>query len=181
MKKVFEHLNFQWNAYGFKDSVDFLESTFHMSAIKMILLSSITLGTVALKFEAIMGIVPIVYAVFVILIFLEFGTGIKASLKAGKKIQSRKWGRMIVKISVYSMMLGFINILSVHVGNINLKVIQINIYEWLYYIVFNMIVIQLIMSIFENLTKLGYKETSRVFRVVAKRFEKWFELDKTDE
>lgn len=181
MKKFIEHLDFQWKAYGFTDSMDFLQSTFHVSSIKMIILSSITLGTLATKFESVMGIEPAVYMVFVILIAVEFWTGIKASLKAGKKIQSRKWGRMIIKIGIYSTMLGCINILSNSVGNIDLKFFQTNIYEWLYYIVFNMVVIQLIMSIFENLTKLGYKETSKIFKVVSQKFEKWFELDKVDD
>ena len=53
---------------------------------------------------------------------------------------------------------------------------DVEIYELIYYIIINMIVIWLIISVFENLSRLGFRESSAIYRKLEKQMSKWFDL-----
>lgn len=167
--------------FGFNGVSDYLGSCFHWGASSKPLILSVTLGSFATYFEQFIGLEPVVYVAFLVLLISEFITGVRASVKEGKKIQSRKFGRFILKILTYTLMIGLINIFRTR---LHIPVIfgqNINIYAWIYYVVLNMIIVQLIISVFENLSRLGFAETNRIFRAIKNASKKWFKFEDNDE
>lgn len=161
---------------GYSSVGDFLHSTLHINYSKIITLMSISLGTLATLFEQFIGLTPAVYLSFSLLLFAEFYTGIKASLLAGEKIESSKAQRFILKIGVYTIMIGAMHCLAIGMTPFSIKGIPLNVYEWLYYVILNMIILLLILSVFENGSRLGWKESSRIFRFLSKYIDKWLNL-----
>lgn len=174
--KLINYLNFHLEGLGFSSVNDFNESAFHLSSFKPIFLTSFSLGTAAVCIETYLGITPLVYLSFMALIVGEFITGIKASKKKGRKIQSRKLGRMITKMAVYTAIIGILFSFASQLNPPNLWGFEVNIYQWIYYTVLNMIIIQLIISLLENLTEMGFAETNKIFRLLKSKLDKWFEL-----
>ena len=84
-----QHIDGLMQEFGFQTSIDFLGSTFGYTAKKPVLLLSISLATIGTYLENFIGIDPFVYLAFIILLFLEFFTGMRASLKEGKKINPK--------------------------------------------------------------------------------------------
>jgi hypothetical protein len=162
---------------GYESWKEFLDSTFHIDLYKPIIIMSITVATITALFEKLIGLNPIAYIAFTVLIGLEFCTGIQASLKEGKKIESKRWQRFIIKIGAYTTILGLINTFALFMPPLVMKEFGVNIYLWMYYIVLNMLILWLFISVFENLSRLGYRETSPIFRFLAKYFDKWFKLE----
>jgi len=182
LNKIITYCNFHIQGIGFQSINDFADSTFHTNSLKSTMTISAIFGTIAFFIERYLGITPLVYITFLMLIAGEFWTGIRASHKMGKKLQSRKFGRMIVKMSIYSLIIGglfsFAN--GLKVPEIPFIKMKVNIYEWIYYTVLNLIIIQLIISLFENLSELGYEESSKIFRVIKKALGKWLEFKNED-
>jgi len=166
--------------FGYNGYTDYFYSTFHSYMIKPIAILSVSLSTFTFITNAIftdyVGLQPIVYLSFFVLLLMEFATGIYASLKEGKKIESRKLGRFILKIASYTLVLTMVNIFSKHIGTIGLFGNDFNMYAYVYSIVLNMIIIQLIISVLENLSRLGFRETSSVMQFIMKRFDKYLNL-----
>ena len=170
--KITDIINYHLQGFGFEGTQDLMTSTLHTDkGFGIISGLSALLGGAAIFVETYIGLAPVAYIAFVILLVLEFITGIRASIKAKKKIESRKFGRMIVKIGLYTTILGIVHVLKVNMDS------YINIYEWLYYAVFNMVVIQLIISVLENLAKLGFAEGTWIVRVIKGKMGKWFDID----
>jgi len=168
--------------FGYRNIDDFLNSTFHYKHLSAFGVLLITLtGYLATLIEEYIGVTALVYVAFIILLVGEFVTGIMASLKQGQKIQSRKFGRMIIKIGAYTVILGVLNIFAKHLPTPEVFDFDINIHKWLFYAVFNMIIVQLLISVFENLDKLGLTETSFVLKVLKQRLNKWFLDESYDE
>jgi phage-related holin len=155
---------------------EFFSSTFGFFIKKNVFLLSITLGCVAEFTHDMLGLDPYVYSAFVLLIALEFITGIKASLKEGKKIQSKRFGRVILKLGVYTMMIGILNIFSTRLYVPELFGQRINIYAIIYFTMLNLLTSQLILSLLENLSRLGFEETSKIYKAIAKILKKYFDL-----
>lgn len=168
--------------FGYRNIDDFLSSAFHYKYISTLgLLTAAVIGYIATFIEDYIGVTVVVYIAFVVLLVGEFISGIAASLKQGKKIQSRKFGRMIVKIGAYTTILGVLNVFAKQLPSPEIFDFDINIHKWLFYAVFNMIIIQLLISVFENLDKLGLTETSFVLKVLKQRLNKWFLDESYDE
>jgi hypothetical protein len=180
MSKINIHINNLMQEFGFKTSTDFLLSTFGFSIKKSVLLMGGFFGFLEVAVKDFIGLDPLVYISFVILLFLEFLTGIKASVKEGKKIQSKRIGRVILKIMIYTLIIGIINIFSTKLFIPKVLGYSLNIYSVIYYSVLNLIIFQLLLSVFENLTRLGYSETNQVFKFLTKKADKWFSLDDDD-
>lgn len=171
-----KYINNFMHEFGFQNTTEFLNSSFGYSVKKPIMLISISLGAVGTYVENFIGLDPIVYIAFILLLILEFFTGIRASLKEGKKIYSKKFGRVILKLLIYTTLIGVINIFRTRYVQPSFFDIEINLYSMIYYISLNLIVIQLILSVFENLSRLGYEETNKVFKAVSKILHKYVKL-----
>lgn len=181
MKSILPYINNFMQEFGFENPSDFLQSTFGYSVKKPIIIMSVSLGTIGTYIEQFIGLDPIVYLAFVLLLTLEFFTGIRASLKEGKKIYSKRLGRVILKLLIYTVLIGIINVFRTRYHSPAFFDFEINIYAMIYYISLNLIVIQLILSVFENLSRLGYEETSKVFKEISKILHKYVKLINPEE
>ncbi len=172
MNKIFEFLEFQLQGFGFENRGDFSHSVFYYKAA----LVSLPFGTAAFFIEKFLGLTPLAYGAFLVLVVGEFITGLLASNAGGVKIRSRKIGRMIIKMSIYTLFIGVLNIFSEEINVPEFFNYEVNIYKFIYYIVLNLVIIQLIISVLENLSKLGFAETSKIFSVIKQFLNKWFDL-----
>jgi hypothetical protein len=170
--KILDSLNYYLQGFGFDNMSDLMCSTFHTDKnwSSILFISSIG-GGITCFFEQYIGLSLIAYLAFLFLLILEFFTGVKASIKMGDKIESRKFGRMIIKIGIYTIILGITHILKTEVSS------GFDMYGWVYYIIFDMVVIQLIISLFENLSKLGFSESKGMVKILKSKLSKWFDLE----
>lgn len=162
--------------FGYNTATEFLNSTFGFMYQKPTIIISISFATVGTLVENFIGLDPIVYMAFILLLILEFFTGIRASLKEGNKIYSKKFGRVILKLIIYTVLIGVINIFRTRLEVPTIFEVSINIYSWIYYAALNLIVIQLILSVFENLSRLGYEETNKIYGIIAQILQKYVKL-----
>jgi hypothetical protein len=163
--------------FGFKNFGEFFASSFGFFTKKNILFISFSLGLVAEYVHDFLGLDPYVYSAFILLIFLEFWSGIKASLNEGKKIQSKRFGRVILKLGVYTCIIGILNIFSTRLYVPEAFGIKINLYSVIYYTILNLLTFQLILSLLENLSRLGFEETSKLYSAISKVLKKYLDLD----
>ena len=158
--------------FGFCSLHDVFQSTLHYKNCKVMLSMSVTVATISSLIEKYFGFEPLVFSAFCILLLLEFITGIMASIREGKKIESRKFGRFVFKVFIYTIMISLVNIL-----NINSEGRAISrVYGFMHHLIIDYISIQLIISVFENLSRLGFQESSRVFKVINRVLAKYFDV-----
>lgn len=162
--------------WGFDNFSEFISSSFGFLKPNIFILS-VSLGGVALAFESFIGLTALVYCAFALLLMLEFFTGIQASLHEGIKIDSHKWQRVILKLAIYTLIIGIINIFKEKLEVPVWFGTEINIYAWIYYTILNLFVVQLLLSVLENLSRMGYDETSAIFRAIKNGLHRWFKLE----
>jgi hypothetical protein len=109
------------------------------------------------------------------LLLLEMFTGLGASLKEGKKWNSPRFFRMLLKLGVYFTLLFVINTFKK-----NNTEDPLMIYSVIYYAFFNIFILGTILSVLENLKRLKVSEASRLYRYLENKMNKWFELDGVD-
>lgn len=177
IKYLKEYLNELMVEFGFDNYYEFLMSTFGFSIKKPILFISVSLAFAGTAIQNVLGLDPVVYGAFIVLLVFEFFTGIRASRKEGKRIQSKRLGRVILKIMVYTLIIGIVNIFRTRLEIPSAFGMEINIYSLIYFASLNLIIFQLLLSVFENLSRLGYRESSIIFSYLARKAEKWFSLD----
>lgn len=169
-----DKLNYLLRGFGFKNISDYLSSLFRFDSLKVWL--SFLLGGV-LEYT---GLDSVVLLAFVGLIVAEFQTGIKVSMQVnGERFKSRKFGRMILKIGTYILIVSVLHSFSTRMHIPKFLGFDVNPFLWLYYSVFIAIVFQLFISWMENLGCLGYKETKTIAGFILRKFNKWFEFDGT--
>lgn len=176
------HLNYLLKAFGYCDIQDFSNTVFklfYFNNLKFTIPIIISFGTASELAEEFIGINLVCIIAFIMLVAAEFQTGIKAALKAkGERIQSRKIGRMILKIGVYIHILFILNSFASY-NKFQMLGIEVSPFGWLYFIVLAWVVVQMLISYFENLSILGYSETRGIKGVIMRKFNKWFEFDGT--
>jgi len=177
-------LSYLLQGFGFKSSSDFLESTFtvvvHPAFKKTAVSASLIIATLITWLENTTGVDVTVLVFFVYLICAEFQTGLKvAMMKNGERFKSRKFGRMIVKIGVYVMIVIMLHNFAERFTIPNLLGFEVSPFIWLYYTVFIMVIFQLLISYLENLSSLGYREMKGIVGFVLRKYNKWFEFDGT--
>lgn len=169
--------------FGYKHFHDFqttIFKAFYIENYKLVIFITVTLGTIREFIESLMGLDIIVLLGFVFLIVAEWQTGIKADmLKRNQKFKSRKVARMILKIGVYIAILWVLYSFASKTQGIEFIGFEINPIGWLYYIVFVSIIFQLVISYFENLGVLGYREAGGIAGIILRKYNKWFEFDGT--
>ena len=160
------------NDWGFLSLQDLFQSTLHYKNYKPMFTVSITVAGLSSFIDKWLGLEPMVFIAFCVLLVIEFATGISASIREGKKIESRKFGRFICKVFVYTLMIGVVHILNT---SSNGRIVG-KVYTFIYWVIVDYISLQLIISVFENLSRLGFQETSKVFKKINKYLSKWFDL-----
>ncbi|URC13940.1 phage holin family protein [Flavobacterium sp. B183] len=114
---------------------------------------------------------------YVVLLVSEWYTGIKASLKRNERHESRKFGRMLLKIATYLVPIYILNTFAQNSDFITVIDLELNPFSWLYWVVLLGIIWQLLVSLLENLDSLGVKYAKTLIRIINKKFYKQFELD----
>ena len=164
-------LNYILQGFGFRDSKDFLHSsfghTFSALFIKMDVILSFLFATVHFLF----GFNHLFLTAYVILLVFEWITGVQASRKRGEKHESRKFGRMLLKIATYLVPIYILHTFSANVEFPSLGGFEFDPFHWLYWIV------QLVVSLLENLDCLGFRFAKVLLKIINKKFYKTFELD----
>lgn len=169
------------NGLGFLNIKDFKSSVFkiyYQDKSNVLIALSAIIGTIRTFIESSTGLDIVVYVALVFLIIAEIQSGIKVSLrKKNERIQSRKMGRMILKIGIYSSILFVLHTFSSRFPAPTVLGFEVNPFKWLYYVVFTGIVFQLVISWFENLASLGYDEAGGLVGILLKKYNQWFEFD----
>lgn len=170
-------INYILQGFGFKDSQDFLKSTFGFINsslfIKMDVVLSLIISTVSFLF----GFNHLFLTAYVILLGFEWWTGIRASKKRGEKHESRKFGRMLLKIATYLVPVYILNTMAKNTEFPEFLDFSLNPFKWLYWVVLLAIVWQLFVSLLENLEALGYRYPKVLLKIINKKFYKTFDLD----
>jgi len=154
-------INFLLKGFGFIDVTDLKASTFGF------------VTTTTLKYSGVFALVKTLFGVdwlffiaYVALISLEWYTGVKASFKQGKVHESRKLGRMFLKIMIYMSLLFILNSFKNGVKTPVFEGFEINPFAWLYWVVLFVIIWQLLISVLENLNVLGFKWAKKAIEVI---------------
>ena len=176
LNKLSEYFTFVFEGVGFQSPMEFFESLGRFSAWKPMLMTSTLFASFSVLLERSLGLKPLVYISFLVLIALEVWSGIRASQKKGQKIQSRKLGRMLIKMSIYTIIIGVLHQFSVGIAVPSVLGLEINIYVWIYYVVINWIIFQFLLSVLENLAEIGWTETNGLLKILHKKMSKWFSL-----
>lgn len=163
--------------WGYNNVHDMFETTLHYKEFKPIFAMSFTLAGVSGLIEDYIGLEPVMFVTFLALLLMELITGIRASLYEGKKLESRRFNRFLFKVFIYVSMISITHLL--HKGSEGRLVGTV--YGFIYHLIIDYISLQLIISVFENLSRLGFQESSRIFRTVRTYLNKWFDLQNEKE
>lgn len=163
-------------SFGFLNVRDLYTSAFGALGVKALKWSA-AMGFLQLLVKSYLGIDLMVLLAFALLIAAEWFTGIRASLRQGEKLKSRKLVRMVVKIGVYSFIIFLLHAFEGSLKAPEVLGLVLNPFSWLYNAVLIAIVFQLVVSLFENLGRLGYKESKTLAGIVLRKFNKWFAFD----
>ena len=168
-------INFLLDGFGFKDVNDFKYSTFGYVTDKVICCSSL------LAFiKTIFGVDWLFFVGYVFLISLEWFTGVQASFKEGNPHESRKLGRMLLKLSVYFLLIFILNTFKSTTQAPSIEGFELNPFSWLYWIVLFVIIWQLLISVLENLKVLEFKWAEKLIEVINLKVNKKLGIDDED-
>ncbi|MBA4154145.1 phage holin family protein [Flavobacterium sp.] len=177
MNKFF---NYILQGFGYVNAQDFMTTVFkcfYFGDLKIFLTVAFTFGTLREFIIDSSGLDLVFWLAFSFLIVAEWQTGINVDIKKGNKFRSRKFGRMILKIGVYIGILVLINSFAKSTKTIIFGDFEVNPFGWVFYVVVVAITFQMLISWFENLGNLGYKEAGGLAGIILRRYNKWFEFD----
>ncbi|MDC9722359.1 MAG: phage holin family protein [Urechidicola sp.] len=170
-------INFLFQAFGFADVTDFKISTFgFIISVKFLKWASVAAFLTSIV-QAIFGFSWQFLLAYVLLVIFEWITGVKASARKGQKHESRKLGRMLFKILVYTLIIFLLNMFR---GYTQFPVVfgyELDPFHWLYWMSLLVIIWQLFVSLLENLDVLGFAFASKLIKVINKKFYKLKDLD----
>lgn len=173
-------ITFLLRGFGFDNIQDFNQSTFKLFYIErteVFILISLWLGTIKAFIEFSTGLDIFVYCAFVFLIVAETQTGVRVSIRNKKRLKSRLFGRMLLKVSVYTSLLWVLNMFSTRLFSNELGGVEVNPFQWLYYMAVVWILFQFLISYLENLSGLGYHKLKGLIGIILRKFNQWFEFD----
>lgn len=170
-------INYYLTAFGFENWKDYCTSTFGFMVTPRALSISIGVGYVSSFLKEHLGFPLVVFAAFVALNVLEFRTGVKASKKKGKPIESRKMGRMFLKVGTYVLIIWILNAFQTGLQFPSVMEFELDPFVVVYWAFLAGVIYQLFISLLENLVALGYEEADGVLGFVTRKFKKYFEND----
>ncbi len=174
-------LTFLVQAFGFAGLTDLRVSLFGFIGNKSVLLSSSVVAFLAMLIDSIptvFGVEATFFFAYVALVILEWVTGVWASLKRGEKHESRKLGRMLLKVFIYSLLIALLYQMTAIKMPISFDWFNaINPFNWLYWLMLIIIIWQLWVSVLENLDSLGFRFAKFALKVINRNFAKKLNLD----
>lgn len=174
-----KHFNYILQAFGFTNFQDYYKSSFGFITILVFrwdLFLAMLLSAINFTF----GFNHYAFIAFVILIIFEWVTGVIASLNRGEKHESRKFGRMLLKLTTYCVLIYILNQFNQHIPSPSILDLEIDPFKWLYWAVLLAIIWQLIISVLENLDSLGFSWAKIIIKIINKKFNKQFDLNENE-
>lgn len=162
---------------GFADPIDLIKSLFN---IKLILFSAniiIILSSFTKMISDCLGLKPQILMGFAAFIILEFFTGVAASLQEGKKVENKKVLRVFVKLTIYGFLLFALNAMT-SIETFTVWGLKISLWDYIFWICFCGINFKLLISILENLDRMGFKETTLIHKFLNGKLALFIDFDK---
>lgn len=174
-------LNYYLQGFGFIDAKDYLTSTFGFIMTKKAITWSSIAGVISSFLQEHLGLPVAVFLAFVMLNIFEFFTGIEAAKKKGERVESRKMGRMFLKVGTYIAIIWMLHEFS---ENIKLPEdflgVELKPFSILYWGFLAGIIYQLYKSLMENMEALGWKEAGGALSFTKKKLNGVFDEDDSD-
>jgi hypothetical protein len=181
MKSKFtKNVDFILDGFGFENMQDLNNSCWHINNPKVLIMSinvSAISAFISLWISNLTGYEPLTFIAFTALIVLETISGVQVAFKAGQKFKSRTFGRMFLKLGYYMAIVIILNLFNKQTQFPMMGSFEVDPFLWLYHGFSVAIVIQLLISVLENLGKLGFKESKNVIGVLIRKYNKWFDLE----
>lgn len=172
-------INYYLQGFGFSNMNEYITSTFGYIATKKAISWSIFFGLLNTYLQRYLGFDLLVFSAFIVLNFLEFRTGIKASKKKGEKVESRKMGRMFLKVGTYLLIIWMLHSFEKGLQFPTIADLEIDPFVVFYWAFIAGIIYQLFKSLLENLVALGYEEADGVLGFLIRKYNKYFESNST--
>ncbi len=174
-------ITFLLQAFGFSNWQDLRISLFGFVENKGALIN----GAIAAYFTMLLDSIPKLFGVeqafffaYVGLVILEWSSGVWASSKRGEKHESRKLGRMLLKVFIYSLLIALLHQMTkIQLPTSFAWLDAINPFNWLYWLMLIIIVWQLWISVLENLDSLGFRFAKVALKVINRNFEKNLKIE----
>jgi len=168
-------INYYLQGFGFMNLKEYKASTFgYMLTTKTITWSSI-IGVLSTFLQEFLGLPIMVFSAFVVLNILEFRTGIKASKRKGEIVESRKMGRMFLKVGTYLLIIWMLHSFQQGLHFPKILDFELDPFIVFYWAFLAGVIYQLFKSLLENLVALGYEEANGVLGVLIRKYNKYFE------
>lgn len=177
-----KHVNYFLEGFGFKGLGDYAHSTFGYMIKPDAVGYALVIGYVSAFFKEHLGFPLVVFSAFVILNILEFHTGVQASKRKGEKVESRKMGRMFLKVGTYLLIIWMLNAFQTGLKFPSIVDFELDPFIVMYWAFLAGVIYQLFKSLLENLVALGYEEANGVLGYLIRKYNKTFSDDqKTDD
>ncbi len=170
--------NYYLQAFGFNCKNEYLQSTFGYIDFKVISVS-VFIGFVKTFIGESLGFNTLVFMAFVVLNTLEFWSGIQVARKNKVVIESRKMGRMFLKVGTYILIIWMLNMFMQHLKFPVIFGYELDPFFAMYWGFLIAIIYQLLKSLAENYEALGYKEM-KGFLGLLKRISTKYNLNDED-
>jgi hypothetical protein len=169
-------INYYLQGFGFKNIAEYKASTFgFMLSAKTITWSSV-IGVLSTFLQDFLGLPIMVFSAFVVLNLLEFRTGIKASKKKGELVESRKMGRMFLKVGTYLLIIWILHSFEKGLEFPSVFQFELDPFIVLYWSFLAGVIYQLFKSLLENLVALGFREAKGVLGFLIRKYNRYFEV-----
>ncbi len=176
-------LTFLLQAFGFANFQDLSKSTFGFVTTKALFINGV-LGFLITLFNSIpfvFGVEQSFFLAYVGLVVFEWVSGVWASLNRGEKHESRKLGRMLLKVFVYSLLIALLNQMThINIPESVTWLEVINPFKWLFWVMISIIIWQLWISSLENLDSLGFRFAGVALKVINRKFENDLKINRDE-
>lgn len=170
--KIRDALEYVLLAFGFDNIRDYQDSLFGGIKHTHTLIFCSVAGVISTIVHDLIGLEAKVYVALIGLFLLEFTTGVYLSVSIQKKrFNAHKLGRIVIKMFVYTGILILFNTFKEHLGGMDVIHLSFNFFEWIYYIILNLLILQLAVAVFENLEDCGWKEAALFTKLFKKKLD----------
>lgn len=145
--------------------------------IKWDLIFSFILSTIPI----LLGFNHIFFYAFCLLGVVEYWTGIKASFRRGELHESKKLGRMLLKMATYATLLHILNLMNQNITFPEISGFELDPFSWMYWAALIAIIWQLLVSVLENLDTLGFSVAKVLLKIINKKFYKQFDIEENED
>lgn len=174
-------IDFLLDGFGFEGWNEFKTSAFGALFVsKTVLKTAGVITLLATWADSLFGLSLAFLSAYCVLIIFEWHTGVKAATRKGIPHQSRKVGRMIFKIAVYSVPIYVLHQFAEQTTAPKVLGFELDPFAWLFHVVLFGIIWQLVVSLLENLDTLGFKWAKQLIRIINSKFYSHFGIKNDD-